>query len=266
MSWPAGDGYPAGTLGWELFFGTGDGLGAQGWIGDPSTVVFPGTTSPTARPLDGPVDFTPGTIVQMLAPGIRQSDQLVMDSWNEPHPDIADRFVYEAQPGTSVRHRGWADQPQRRRVVPRGSDDGRVVSGRLPVAARHGRRPIACPRRRARVLASPSVVDLVDALPAERATCYEGQELTLGPAFAAKVDRGTPGSSRNVGLVVRLAMAPLRRGRATGLDGPILAGDLPVARRLPADGLPLTVTGHFGDPAGSLCARGRCPTACRPKC
>ena len=228
MTWPAGDGYPAGTLGWELFFGAEDGLGAQGWIGDPVHGRLPrhNVTDGAAAGRSG--RFAPGTIVQMLAPGIRQSDPLVMDSWNGPHPDIADRFVYEAQPGRRfaivdgpISHNGaeWylveammgVSYPGDFQWLPVTDGDRLLVRVEEP----------ACP-------ASPSVVDLVYLLPAERASCYEGQELTLAPAFAAKVDRNTrQGRRRNACLVVRLAVAPLRRGRAGGPRRPAAGGDRP---------------------------------------
>ena len=256
MTWPAGDGYPAGTLGWELFFGAEEGLGAQGWIGDRSTVVFPGTTSPTAPPLDGPVELAPGTIVQMLAPGIRQSDPLVMDSWNNPHPDIDDRFVYEAQPGRRfavvdgpITHNDavWylveammgVSYPGDFVWLPVTDGDRLLVRVEEP----------ACPD-------SPSVVDLVYLLPAERASCYEGQELTLAPAFAAKVHRDT---SRPVpGTPAWLSDSQWRlygEDGPAGLEGPLLvAVDPSVGDSLPTD-VPLTVTGHFGDPAAASLRR-----------
>ena len=265
ITWPAGEGYPEGTLGWELFFGSEDGLGAQGQIADPSAIAFPGTTSPTAPPLDGPVDLAPGTIVQLLAPGIPQSDSVVMESWNEPHPDIADRFVYEAQPG---RRFAVVDGPITHNdavwylveAVMGVSYPGDFVW--LPVT--DGDRNLvrvvepACP-------ASPSVVDLVYLLPAERASCYEGQELTLAPAFAAKVPRDT---SRVVaGTPAWLSDSQWRlygEDGPTGLDGPILvAVDPSLGTSLPTD-VPLTVTGHFGDPAAASCD-GQVPGGLQPE-
>ena len=265
MTWPAGDGYPAGTLGWELFFGIEEDLGAQGWIGDRSTVVFPGTTSPTAPPLDGPVELAPGTIVQMLAPGIRQSDPLVTDSWNNPHPDIDDRFVYEAQPG---RRFAVVDGP-----ITHNDAVWYLVEAMMGVSypgdfvwlpATDGDRLLvrveepACP-------ASPSVVDLVYLLPAERVSCYEGQELTLAPAFAAKVHRDT---TRPVpGTPAWLSDSQWRlygEDGPSGLEGPLLvAVDPSVGDSLPTD-VPLTVTGHFGDPAAATCD-GQVPEGLQPE-
>ena len=237
----------------------------QGWIGDPSTVVFPGTTSPTAPPLDGPVDLAPGTIVQMLAPGIRQSDPLVMDSWNNPHPDIDDRFVYEAQPGRRfavvdgpIAHNDavWylveammgVSYPGDFLWLPVTDGDRLLVRVENP----------ACP-------ASPSVVDLAYLLPAERAVCFEGQEFMLAPAFAAKVDADT---SRPVPGTPAWLSDPQWRlygeDGPSGLDGPILVAiDPSVGDSLPRD-VPLTVTGHFGDPAAATC-EGAPPDGLQPE-
>ena len=265
ITWPATDGYPAGTLGWELFFGAEDGLGAQGQIGDFDEIVFPGTVSPAAAPVDGAPELAPGTIVQMLAPGIRQSDPLVMDSWNNPHPDIDDRFVYEAQPGRRfaivdgpISHNGAAwylvegttgtSYPGDFVWLPVTDGDRLLVRVHEP----------ACPE-------SPSVVDLVYLLPAERVSCYEGQDLTLAPVFAAKVPRDT---SRVVpGTPVWLSDSPWRlygEDGPAGLEGPLLVTvDPSVGDSLPTD-VPLTVTGHFGDPDAAACD-GQVPDGLQPE-
>lgn len=264
MTWPAGDGHPAGTWGWEVFLTADEFNMAQAPIGDPA-LVFPGTSSPTAAPGDGPLDLAPGTIVQLLAPGIRQDDPLVTASWNEPHPEIADRFVYEAQPGRRfaivdgpITHNGavWylveaamgVSYPGDLVWLPVTDGDRRLVRVEEP----------ACP-------VSPSVVDLVYLLPAERASCYLGQELTLAPAFAAKVDRNT---SRPVaGTPAWLSDSQWRlygEDGATGLDGPILVAVNPsLGSSLPTH-VPLTVTGHFGDPAAASCD-GQVPEGLQPE-
>ena len=50
----------------------------------------------------------------------------------------------------------------------------------------------------------------------------------------------------------------------SGLDGPLLVADRPVGgRSLPTD-VPLTVTGHFGDPAAASCD-GEVPEGLQPE-
>ena len=138
-----------------------------------------------------------------------------MDSWNNPHPDIDDRFVYEAQPG---RRFAIVDGP-----ITHNDAEWYLVEAMMGVSypgdfvwlpVTDGDRLLvrveepACP-------ASPSVVDLVYLLPAERVSCFEGQELTLAPAFAAKVPRDT---SRVVpGTPAWLSDSPWR---LYGEDGP----------------------------------------------
>jgi hypothetical protein len=265
ITWPATDGYAAGTLGWELFFGAEDGLGAQGQIGNFDEIVFPGTVSPAAAPVDSAPELAPGTIVQMLAPGIRQGDPLVTGSWNDPHPDMADRFVYEAQPGRRfaivdgpISHNGaeWYLVEAAMGVSYPGDFQWLPVTdgNRLLVRVEEP----ACPR-------TPSVVDLAYLLPAERASCYAGQELRLAPAFASKVDRNT---SRVVaGTPAWLSDSQWRlygEDGPTGLDGPILVAiDPAIGESLPTD-VPLTVTGHFGDPAAASCD-GQVPEGLQPE-
>lgn len=255
MTWPAGDGWPAGSWGRELFFSGEEFTTAQAQIGDDRFLIFPGTTSPEAAPLEQPLELAPGTIVQVLAPGLRQTSRVVTESWDNPHETIRDRFVYEAQGGRRftivdgpISHIGaqWylveaplgTSYPTVFQWLP--VSDGnlqliRVVEPRCPP--------------------EPTVADLMTLLPAERVRCFGGQDITLGPVTATRAEDFSDAPIE--GDPAWLVAAPLR---LYGEDGPKgVDGSLPVAvdpalpDELPTD-VPLTVTGHFEDEAAANCA------------
>ena len=255
MTWEAGSGYPVGEWGWRLFFGAdGDG-GYQSTLVNDDNLVFPGTASPAAEPVDGSLDLRPGSIVQMLAPGIRWDSRFVMDAYSNYHEAIGDRFVSDAQPGARfavvdgqpISHNGadWylveppmgSMYPYLFQWLPVTYDGLQLVREVEPV----------CPRE-------PQAADLVRLLPAERVACYADQPLTLGPVMATLAEDLGFAADGDPNWLVDVPW------RLYGEEGPAgLDGSLPVAidpaqvDGMPAS-VPLTVTGHFADPTAASCA------------
>ena len=254
VSWPAGDDYPAGTWGRELLFSADD-LTAGGSGDNDPTLVFPGTTSPTAAPANEPLDLRPGTTVQLLAPGIHQEDALVTESWNNPHEIIRDRFVFEAQPGRRfaivdgpISHNdaewylveapfGGTSYPYDYAWLPVTHDGFQLVRVVDP----------AC-------LPNPTVADLLRLQPAERVQCHGDASLTLGPVTAIAAESfGTDPEGDPQWLVDAPWRLHGERGPA-GVDGSLpMTFDPAVVDGMPVN-VPLTVTGHFDDPTAATCA------------
>ena len=254
MTWQAGDGYPAGEWGWELFFGADGSGGAQSKLGDDTNLIFPGTTSPAARPIDGALDLEPGSIVQMLAPGLRWDSTLVTDMYNTPHEVMGDRFVSEAQPGRRfvivdgepITHN---DADWYLVEAPLGSSYPHLFQW-LPVT-RDGLQLVRvvdpeCP-------AEPSVADLVRLLPAERVACSGDRPLTLEPVMATLEEDTGFAADGNPSWLIDAPWRLFGEAGPAGMDGSLPATIDPALVDGMQVSVPLSVTGHFADPTAATC-------------
>lgn len=258
ISWAAGDGYDAGTWGWYLGFdANGNGAGSQGQMFDLQDLGFPGSVGEPPAPLDGPFEIPIGSIVEVLPPGIPQSDGPIRAIFEQPNDTIGDRVVFDAPPGRRygviagpIAHAGYDWYGVE-------SQPGTSYPGEfLWLPSTDGIRPLvrivepACPT------GTPGVIDLVSMQPLERIACFGNRDLTLDPATARLAEddgglgqvQGTPDW-----------LAPYSLWRLYGADGPDgLDGSLPIAidpalgDAIPQDGW-LRVTGHFDDPASATC-------------
>jgi hypothetical protein len=254
MTWQAGDGYPAGAWGWELFFGADGSGGAQSKLGDDTNLIFPGTTSPAARPIDGALDLEPGSIVQMLAPGLRWDSTLVTDMYNTPHEVMGDRFVSEAQPGRRFvivdgEPITYSDADWYLVEAPLGSSYPHLFQW-LPVT-RDGLQLVRvvdpeCP-------AEPSVADLVRLLPAERVACSGDRPLTLEPVMATLEEDTGFAADGNPSWLIDAPWRLFGEAGPAGMDGSLPATIDPALVDGMEVGVPLSVTGHFADPTAATC-------------
>jgi hypothetical protein len=257
ISWPAGDGTPAGEWGYEFFFGADGQLQAGGEFSTNSSVTFPGTGG-EVPPLTEPFVIPVGSVVQLLPPGVDQAGPAYQSLYQHPNATIGGSFISDGQAG---RRFLVVDGP-----VPNEGVDWYLVDmgqgafypasfGWLP--ATNAGRPLlrvvepTCPADGA------SIAELLALIPGERVRCLGSSEITLDPVIASRaVEEGGQGVS---GTPAWLADdTHWRLFGASGPDG--VDGGLPVAvSPTVGDALPtnawLTVRGHFDDPAGATCTR-----------
>ncbi|HEX5590876.1 MAG TPA: hypothetical protein VFX65_11355 [Candidatus Limnocylindrales bacterium] len=261
LSWEAGDGWPAGAWGWYTGFdGDGNEGGSSGQLFSPEGFVSPGNVGDVPPPLEGPLDIPIGSIVEVVPPGIPQTDGPIQAMFQDPHPTIGDRVVLDALPGDRygiiagpLAHAGY-DWYQVE--VQHGAS---YPAEYLWIPSTDGVRPLvrvvepACPDG-----GSTAVVDLIYLQPLERVACFGDRDLVLDPAIAVRaVDEGGWGAIE--GSPEWLAPYSLWRlygtGGPDGLDGALpFAIDPSLGDTIPT-GTWLTVTGHFDDAAAATCER-----------
>lgn len=260
VSWEAGDGYGAGTWGWfTMFDANGAPAGSQGQLFPVEALTFPGTVGELPPPLDRPLEIPIGSIVEVLPPGILQTNGPIQDLFEHPNETIGDRIGYDARPG--VRY-GVVDGP----ITHAGYEWYLVESQHgtsypseyVWIPSTDGVRPLvriveaACPE------GTPSVVGLIAMHPLERVACFGDRDVVLDPAIPVLTqDEG--GNDAIQGSPDWLARFSLWRlfgsGGPDGLDGALaIAIDPSLGDSLPTDRW-LTVTGHFDDAAAATCRR-----------
>lgn len=257
VSWDAGDGYPAGEWGWEIFFGPDGAGGASGQMALGGEVAYPGTVGALPPPLDGPLEVPIGSIVEVLPPGIEQTGRPIRAISEHPQATIGDRVVMDARAGSRFY---VVDGP----IAHEGFDWYLVemwggtshFSEFAWVPATDGERPLLlvvqpdCPTDQIDVAA------LLRLIPAERLVCFGDRELRLSPTVLGPLEGDQGGSV--VGDPDWLASDPtlmLYGGEGPeGLDGGIVVVISPTLDDRPPEGVPLTIHGHFDDPASTTCA------------
>jgi len=222
--------------------------------GDDTNLIFPGTTSPAAGPIDGALDLEPGSIVQMLAPGLRWDSTLVTDMYNTPHEMMGDRFVSEAQPGRRFvivdgEPITYNDADWYLVEAPLGSSYPHLFQW-LPVT-HDGLQLVRvvdpeCP-------AEPSVADLVRLLPAERVACSGDRPLTLEPVMATLEEDTGFAADGNPSWLIDAPWRLFGEAGPAGMDGSLPATIDPALVDGMQVSVPLSVTGHFADPTAGTC-------------
>jgi hypothetical protein len=270
VSWPAGDGYPAGDMSTSLLIDpTARGAISQGGFSREPGFSFPGSTGPLPPPLTDELVFPAGSLVRVLSPGVSQSwpaeDGPVQAFWARSIEEISasadaplmERLLGDIVPGTRLYVIGGPHAAVGTDWYLVEYDFGAAGPGDLGwVPAFWNGRPLleivepACPA------AQPSVVDLVYLEPAERLLCFGDRELTLAPAIAATTD--SVGAQAPGGEPAWLD-AWASRWRLYGADGPD-GVDPPLTIAISpelGDSIPtgtwLTVRGQFDDPASAGC-------------
>ncbi len=260
ISWDAGDGYAAGSWGWELHF-DGDGSPANGGSGQLFGRVgeypYPGRVAALPAPLTEPLVVPVGSIIEVLSPGIDANSAAAQALAQASDPAIGDASQIDARPGTRLNVVGGP-------VMHAGFDwylvewqHGMSVGSEFAwLPSTDGARPLikvvspACPSGDAQVGA------LVAVKAAERVLCFGDRQLSLDPVIVGL----EPGGNGEVGGdPAWLAKdSPWRLYGAGGIDGvdPPLA--VAIAPDL-GDSLPtgtwLSVQGHFDDAAAATCHR-----------
>ena len=254
VGWAAGPGYAAGVFRQLLYLDAGGALGSLRSLTDTS---FPATRPDvTPGPATTPVVLAPGSLVEVLPPGLTL--YLTPDGTGDTLSSLprGDRLWIVDGP-RQVNGAAW----YRVQWQPTPTYDGipawipALVDGH-PIVAPVGPR---CPSPVA------DVVDLLDLHPAERLLCFADRPITLGPVMLAD---GTNATSQATGSPAWLAdSAKVRmfgREGPEGVDGALLVRAAPdatisgQARTLPM-GTWLEVTGHFDDPASATCQRSWAP-------
>ncbi len=259
-SWASGGGAEAGEWRMDLYITSDGTVTGQARDLKNETTVFPGTTGELPPPLSGPLVLPIGSIVAVLPPGIDDSLPPIQAHYQAPLARIGEsELVWEAPAGTRlvivegpVEHQGtdwylvqWTHGTSYPSVVAwtPATSDGRplleVVQPRCPEG-------------------EVTVPELLRLIPAERVECFGDRELVLERVVAT--EEAAEQGAAVIGTPEWLA--PDTRWRLWGPEGPAgLEGSLPVAvapslasGALPT-GKPLTVHGHFDDPASATCER-----------
>ena len=260
VAWEAGDGYEAGEWGWYTGFdANGDPAGSTGQLFRAEELTFPGTVGELPPPLDGPFEIPIGSIVEVLPPGILQTEGPIQAIFADPHPTIGDHVAFDAQPG---RRYGVVDGPIAHVGVAwylvQSRPGTSYVSEYLWLPSSDGVRPLvrvvnpACPD------GDPNVVDILRLQPLEAVACFGDRELRLDPAIARLVD--DEGNMNEVGgtpewLARYTAWRLFGAGGPEGLDGGMAIAISPDLGDTIPTGTWLIVRGHFDDAAAESCER-----------
>lgn len=258
VSWAAGDGYPAGEWGWEVFFDASGAGGQAGTLVDnPANFVPPGSVGTPPPVLTGPLVISLGSVVRVLPPGVTWETGTVRALDKDPNETIGDG-QFDLKPGRLVHvvdgplvHAGtdWYLVD-----LARGSSSPNAELAWIP--ATDAGRPLIevmeprCPG------SEPAIVDLTRMIPAEWLLCFGSRELVLQPTTLTRVD---PSDVYVGGTPEWLAADPAwRLFGSSGPDGvePALAVAIDASM---GDNVPmgewLMVRGHFDDGASTSCRR-----------
>jgi hypothetical protein len=242
-SWEAGPGYAAGTYR-EIVHVAADGeLGSMQSFND--TFFPPTTPEVTPAPATTPIALAPGSLVEVLFPGVMfYAEPNHNDSLSDlPH---GERLWIVAGPtragGESWYRVQWQPTPTYDGIpgwMPDTLDGHPVVE---PVAPR-------CPS------SIRDVVDLVDLVAAERLACFGDRPITLGPVtLRGGVDKTSPATGSPAWLADSATIAMFGSAGPQGVEGPLLVRAGPDLAALPLETW-LEITGHFDDPAAAGCQR-----------
>jgi hypothetical protein len=260
VSWAAGDGYPAGKWGWELFFNTSGTSLAGGQLFSPEELSSPGRRGALPPPLEGPLVIPVGSVVEVLEPGFDWNSAPMMDLWERPNATIGDHVVDEARPGV---HFYVIDGPLAHNGIDwylverqRGTTTSPNVFGWLPSSG--DGRPLMQVVEPACIAGEVAVPDLLRLIPAERLLCFGGDTISLDPVVATPAEPEDGGGSVSGSpdwLAAELRWQLYGRGGPDGVDGALRVAISPeLDDSLPTNAW-LTVRGHFDDPASSTCSR-----------
>jgi hypothetical protein len=241
-SWPAGPGYAAGTV---RSFVTVKGDGEMGGMRNPNDTWFPVVEPATPAPATTPIALAPGSLVEVLYPGV--------SLWGAPNHD-------DALSDTPFGQRLW------------------IVSGPVPAGGEHWYRvqwvptptydaipawisdtfeghPVVEPVEARCPTTVGDVPDVTALVPAERLACFGDRPITFSHVWLASDANATAEATGSPGWLARSAtIAMFGSGGPDGVEGPLLVRSAPSLGDLPL-GTWLQVTGHFDDAAASMCER-----------
>jgi hypothetical protein len=199
----------------------------------------------TPGPATTPIALAPGTLVEVLFPGVMFYAEPNRNNSLSDLPHGERLWIVDGP--TRAGGEDW----YRVQWQPTPTYDG--IPGWMP-ATLDGHPVVepAAPRCPASI---QDVVDLVDLVAAERLACFGDRPITLGPVTLRDLPNKTsPATGSPAWLADSATVAMFGSTGPQGVDGPLLVRAGPALASLPLDTW-LEVTGHFDDPASPDCQR-----------
>jgi hypothetical protein len=242
-SWDAGPAYAAGTYREVVHVAVDGVLGSMQSFND--TFFTPTRPEITPGPATTPIALAPGSLVEVLFPGVMFYAEPNRDNSLSDLPHGERLWIVDGP--TRVGGEDW----YRVQWQPTPTYDG--IPGWMP-ATLDGH-PVVEPAAPRCPSSVGDVVDLVDLIAAERLACFGDRPITLGPVTLRDLPNKTsPATGTPSWLANSATIAMFGSAGPEGVDGPLLVRPDPALATLPL-GTWLEVTGHFDDPASVGCQR-----------